>query len=110
MKQSNNDENTLIENWIIFLTCEFNEIEIKEIICKEINKKIFKEKRANDNLIIIFYENINDQYILKLKNWINFNKSDVLLKDQLDKLRDIMGTKGEKHKTHFELEKYKNKF
>ena len=110
MKQSNNAENNLIENWIIFLTCEFSELEIKETICHKIDKAIFKDKRNNNNLIIIFYENINDKSIGKLKSWIKFNKSDVLLKDQLDKLRDIMGSKGEKNKIVFELEKYKNKF
>ena len=110
MKQSNNAENNLIENWIIFLTCEFSELEIKETLCHKIDKAIFKDKRNNNNLIIIFYENINDKSIGKLKSWIKFNKSDVLLKDQLDKLRDIMGSKGEKNKIVFELEKYKNKF
>ena len=110
MKQSNEIKNDLIENWIIFLTCGFDEKEINEVIKNPINEVLFTGEEKNENLILIFYENIKDDSLSNLKNWIKFNKSDVLLKDQLDKLKDIMGTKGEKQKINFELEKYKNKF
>ena len=111
IKQNNYEENNnSVENWIIFITCEFNEIEINEIISKSLNNRIFMDERKNDNLIIIFYESVNDVSKQKIKKWLNFNKSDVLLRDQLDKLKSIMGSIGEKHKTHFELEKYKDKF
>jgi hypothetical protein len=110
MKQSNNIKNDVIENWIIFLTCGFDDNEINEVIQKPINKKLFTEEEKNENLIVIFYENIKDDSLEKLKNWMKFNKSDVLLKDHLSKLKAIMGTKGERQKIHFELEKYKDKF
>ena len=110
MKQSNIIKNDFVENWIFFVTCGFDENEINEIIDKPINEKLFLDKRKNDNLIIIFYENISDDSKNKLKNWISFNKSAVLSKDHLEKLKDIMGTKGEIQKTHFELEKFKDKF
>ena len=110
MKQSNNIKNDVIENWIIFLTCGFDDNEINEVIQKPINKKLFTEEEKNENLIVIFYENIKDDSLEKLKNWMKFNKSDVLLKDHLNKLKAIMGTKGERQKIHFELEKYKDKF
>ena len=111
IKQNNYEENNnSVENWMIFITCEFNEIEINEIISKSLNSRIFMDERKNDNLIIIFYESVNDVSKQKIKKWLNFNKSDVLLRDQLDKLKSIMGSIGEKHKTHFELEKYKDKF
>ena len=110
MKKNNNIKNDLIENWIFFLTCGFEDYEINEITEKPINNNLFVEENKNDNLIVVFYENISDKSKVKLKNWINYNKSDVLLKDQLEKLKDIMGTKGERQKIHFELEKYKDKF
>ena len=110
MKQNNNISNNLIENWIIFLTCGFGDGELNEVIKKPINETLFTDKEKNDNLIIIFYENIKDDSLTNLKNWLKFNKSDVLLKDHLNKLKDIMGTKGERQKIHYELEKYKDKF
>ena len=110
LKKKQNNINNEIQNWIIFLTCGINDTEIKEIVEKPIDETLFPDKNKNDNLIIIFYENINDNSKALLKKWIKFNKSDVLIKDQLNKLKDIMGTKGERQKICFELEKYKNKY
>ena len=109
-KQNNGNNDDTIENWIIFITCGFEDNEINDIIKKPINEKLFKEEQKNENLIIIFYENIKDDSLAKLKNWLKFNKSNVLLRDHLYKLKEIMGTKGEKQKVYFELEKYKDKF
>ena len=110
LKKKQNNINNEIQNWIIFLTCGINDNEIDEIIEKPIDEALFPDKDKKDNLIIIFYENISDNSKAKLKKWIKFNKSDVLIKDELNKLKDIMGTKGEKQKVYFELEKYKDKF
>ena len=110
MKQSDNTSNDLRENWIIFLTCEFGDSELNEVIKKPINEYLFSEEENNQNLVIIFYDNIKDDSLTKLKDWMKFNKSDVLIKDHVNKLKDIMGTKGERQKIHYELEKYKDKF
>ena len=109
MKQLNYVKNKFVDNWFIFVTCGMSEDEIEEIIEKPINEILFPNEEKNSNLIIIFYENISEDIKRKLKKWIQYNKSTVLIKDELVKLKDIMGTKGEKQKIIFELEKYKDK-
>ena len=104
------NNNIILDNWLIFVTCGMSDDEIDEIIEKPIDETLFSnEEDTNCNLIIIFYENISEEKKRKLKKWIKFNKSVVLIKDELTKLKEIMGTKGEKQKIIFELEKYKDK-
>ena len=111
MRQLNNSNNNIIvENCLIFVTCRMSADEIEEIIEKPIDETLFSNEEDNNcNLIIFFYENISEEIKRKLKQWIKFNKSAVLIKDELAKLKEIMGTKGEKQKIIFELEKYKDK-
>ena len=103
------NNNYLVDNWFIFISCGMTEDEIDEIVQKPINENLFPNEESNNNLIIIFYENISEEGKRKLKKWLKFNKSTVLMKDELIKLKDIMGTKGEQQKIIFELEKYKDK-
>ena len=109
MKQINNSKNSLIDNWFIFITCNIEYEEISEIIKTPLNEILFPNGETNNNLIIIFYENIANDSKRKLKKWMKYNKSTVLTKDELNKLKEIMGTKGEQQKIIFELEKYKDK-
>ena len=102
--------NNFVENWLIFVTCGMSDKEINEIIQKPVVETLFPDGEKNSNLIIIFYDNISEGIKNKLKKWIKYNKSNVLIKDELSKLKEIMGTKGEKQKIIFELEKYKDKF
>ena len=109
MKQMN-ISNNLVDNWFIFVTCGLSHDDINEIIQKPINEALFPyDEKNNNNLIIIFYDNIPEDSKRKLKKWIKYNKSNILNKDELIKLKEIMGTKGEKQKVIFELEKYKDK-
>lgn len=108
MKQMN-ISNNLVDNWFIFVTCGLSHDDINEIIQKPINEALFPYDEKNNNLIIIFYDNIPEDSKRKLKKWIKYNKSNILNKDELIKLKEIMGTKGEKQKVIFELEKYKDK-
>ena len=109
MKQLNYIKNNIVDNWFIFITCAMTEEEIEEILQKPIYDNLFPFEDKNNNLIIIFYETISDDIKSKLKKWIKYNKSTVLIKDELIKLKEIMGTKGEQQKIIFELEKYKDK-
>ena len=109
MKQINYSNN-LVENWLIFITCGMSEKEINEIIQKPLEETLFPDGEKNSNLIIIFYENISEDIKRKLQKWIKYNKSNVLIKDELSKLKEIMGTKGEKQQIIFEFEKYKDKY
>ena len=108
MKQMN-ISNNLVDNWFIFVTCGLSKDDINEIIQNPINESLFPYDEKNNNLIIIFYDNISEDSKRKLKKWIKYNKSNILLKDELIRLKEIMGTKGEKQKVIFELEKYKDK-
>ena len=103
------DNNSIVDNWFIFISCAMTDDEINEIIQKPINENLFPDEESNNNLIIIFYENISEEGKKKLIKWLKFNKSTVLMKDELINLKDIMGTKGEKQKIIFDLEKYKDK-
>ena len=109
MKQLNYIKNNIVDNWFIFITCAMSDEEIEEILQKPIYDNLFPFEDKNSNLIIIFYETISDDIKSKLKKWIKYNKSSVLIKDELIKLKEIMGTKGEQQKIIFELEKYKDK-
>ena len=109
MKQINNSKNNLIDNWFIFITCNIEYEEIAEIVKTPLNEVLFPNGETNNNLIIIFYDNIANDSKRKLKKWMKYNKSTVLTKDELNKLKEIMGTKGEQQKIIFELEKYKDK-
>ena len=104
------NNNNIVDNWFIFISCAMADDEIYEIIKKPVNENLFPDEEKNNNLIIIFYENISEEGKTKLKKWLKFNKSTVLMKDELINLKDIMGTKGEKQKIIFDLEKYKDKF
>jgi hypothetical protein len=108
MKQINNSKNSVIDNWFIFITCNIEYEEISEIIKTPLSEVLFPNGEANNNLIIIFYDNIASDSKRKLKKWMKYNKSTVLTKDELNKLKEIMGTKGEQQKIIFELEKYKD--
>ena len=108
MKQLNYLNGSRIDNWLIFVTCGMTDKEIDEIIQKPINETLFPNEENNSNLIIIFYDNISKEIKRKLKKWMHFNKSTVLIKDELVKLKEIMGTKGEQQKIIFEFEKYKD--
>ena len=109
MKQINNSKNNLIDNWFIFITCNIEYEEIAEIVKTPLNEVLFPNGETNNNLIIIFYDNIANDSKRKLKKWMKYNKSTVLTKDELNKLKEIMGTKGEQQKIIFELEKFKDK-
>ena len=74
---------------------------------KPIDKYLFDESCKNDNLVVIFYENISAEKKSKLKNLIKFNKSNVISKEELPELKKIMGTKGEEQIVKYDLEKYK---
>jgi len=109
MKQINNSKNNLIDNWFIFITCNIEYEEINEIVKTPLNEVLFPNGETNNNLIIIFYDNIANDSKRKLKKWMKYNKNTVLTKEELSKLKEIMGTKGEQQKIIFELEKYKDK-
>ena len=110
MKHINNLKNDKIDNWFIFVTCNMSNDDINEITQKPLNEVLFPNDETNNNLIIIFYDNVSDDSKRKLKKWIKYNNNAVLTKDELIKLKGIMGTKGERQKVIFELEKYKDKF
>ena len=95
------------ENWYIYLT---NDISVNEI--KYLQKKPLKQyfnSREDDNsnnLVIIFYE--NNTIKNELLNWLKYNKSCIIIKNEIDKLKSIMGTNGKIQQINFDIEKYKN--
>ncbi len=95
------------ENWYIYLT---NDISINEIKClqKKPLKKYFNSRDDDNlnNLVILFYENIKIKK--ELLNWLKYNKSCVIIRNEIDKLKNIMGTNGEIQNINFDIEKYKD--
>ena len=108
MKQIENLKvNKNYENWYIFVTYDMNYEDISLLKQKPIDKYLFDESCKNDNLLIIFYENISAEKKSKLKNLIKFNKSNVISKEELSELKKIMGEKGEEQIVKYDLEKLK---
>ena len=71
-------------------------------------KKYFNSRDDNNlnNLVILFYENIKIKN--ELLNWIKYNKSCIIIRNEIDKLKNIMGTNGEIQKINYDIEKYKD--
>ena len=109
MKQMDNNGTkcNTFENWFLFVTCDFSFEDINTIKQKPLDKILFIDDKKKCNLVIIFYENFSQDKKNLLNEWIKFNRSAMLSKDELGKLKEILGTKGEEQKTRFDLEKYK---
>ena len=58
-------------------------------------KKYFNSRDDDNlnNLVILFYQNIKINN--ELLNWIKYNKSCIIIRNEIDKLKNIMGTNGE---------------
>ena len=71
-------------------------------------KKYFNSRDDDNlnNLVILFYENIKIKN--ELLNWIKYNKSCIIIRNEIDKLKNIMGTNGEIQKINYDIEKYKD--
>ena len=58
-------------------------------------KKYFNSRDDDNlnNLVILFYQNIKIKN--ELLNWIKYNKSCIIVRNEIDKLKNIMGTNDE---------------
>ena len=95
------------ENWYIYLTNDISVNEIKYLHKKPL-KKYFNSRDDDNlnNLVILFYQNIKINN--ELLNWIKYNKSCIIIRNEIDKLKNIMGTNGEIQKINYDIEKYKD--
>ena len=71
-------------------------------------KKYFnnRDEDNSNNLIVLFYENVKIKN--EIVNWLKYNKSCVIVRNEIDKLKNIMGTNGEMQPINFDFEKYKD--
>ena len=95
------------ENWYIYLTNDISLSETKQLKKKSL-KKYFnnRDEDNSNNLIVLFYENVKIKN--EIINWLKYNKSCVIVRNEIDKLKNIMGTNGEMQQINFDFEKYKD--
>ena len=95
------------ENWYIYLTNDISLSEIKQLKKKSL-KKYFnnRDEDNSNNVIVLFYENVKIKN--EIVNWLKYNKSCVIVRNEIDKLKNIMGTSGEMQQINFDFEKYKD--
>ena len=95
------------ENWYIYLTNDISLSEIKQLKKKSL-KKYFnnRDEDNSNNVIVLFYENVKIKN--EIVNWLKYNKSCVIVRNEIDKLKNIMGTNGEMQQINFDFEKYKD--
>ena len=92
------------DNWYIYLTKDVSQEEIDGLKKKTLDSYYHNEQFHN--LVVLLYEN---EVIQKdLRKCLRYNRSCVLNKNEIEKIKDIMGTIGEKQSLEFELEKYKD--
>ena len=92
------------DNWYIYLTKDVSQEEIDGLKKKTLDSYYHNEQFHD--LVVLLYEN---EVIQKdLRKCLRYNRSCVLNKNEIEKIKDIMGTIGEKQSLEFELEKYKD--
>lgn len=92
------------DNWYIYLTKEVTKEEIDSFKKRPL-ESYFRNGQLH-NLVILLFE--NEEIKRSLRKYIKFNRSCAINKNDIEKLRDIMGTIGEMQNIEFDLEKYKD--
>ena len=92
------------DNWYIYLTKEVTQEEIDGF--KKRPLESYYRNEQLHNLVILLCE--NEEIKRNLRRCVKFNRSCAINKNDIEKLRDVMGTIGEMQDIEFDLEKYKD--